>query len=113
MTIMNTFTKTITTIALTLSTIGMANAANQVVAADDSVTSKLCVVAAQGSRVELHNAIKESGLSKKYIAQNVNCNDQSILEFVQTHSDSPEKINNVLTNGRYNTNVNITDLASN
>lgn len=110
---MNTFTKTLTTIALTLSTIGMANAANAVVAADDSVTTKLCVTAAEGSRIQLHKAIEDSGLSKKYIAQNVTCNDQNILEFVQVHSESPETMNKVLTNGRYNTNVKITDLASN
>ena len=80
---MNTLTKTLATITLSLSTIGMANAADSLFAADESVSSKLCVVAAQGSKIQLHKSIKDSGLSKRYIAENVTCNDQNILAFVQ------------------------------
>lgn len=106
-------TKTLTTIVLTLSTMGVANASTKVVAADDYITSKLCVVAAEKSKIQLHNFIKESGLSKQFIAKNVTCNDQNILEFVQEHAENPDKINNLLTNGRYTTKVKITDLAAN
>jgi endoglucanase Acf2 len=117
MTIMNTLTqkmtKTLTTIVLTLSTIGMANAASKVVAGDDYVTSKICVAAAGKSKLQLHKVIKESGLSKTYIAEKVTCNNQNIVAFVQEFGDEPEKMNNALTNGKYTTQVNITDLAAN
>lgn len=109
---MNTFTKTLATITLSLSTIGMANAADSLFTADDSITSKLCVVAAQGSKIQLHKSIKDSGLSKGYIAENVSCNDQNILAFVQEYAEDPDKMNNVLTNGKFNTNVEIIDLAA-
>lgn len=106
-------TKTLTAIVLTLSTVGMANAASKVVAADDYVTSKICVAAAGKSKIQLHKVIKDSGLSKRHIAKNVTCNNQNIVAFVQEFGDSPEKMNNALTNGKYTTQVNITDLAAN
>ena len=108
---MNTLTKTLATITLSLSTIGMANAADSLFAADESVSSKLCVVAAQGSKIQLHKSIKDSGLSKRYIAENVTCNDQNILAFVQDYAKDPDEMNNALTNGKFNTNVEIIDLA--
>lgn len=111
-TIMNKLTKTLSTIVLTLSTIGMANAANSVVAADDYVTTNLCVVAAEGDRIKMHKAIKDSRLSKNFIAENVTCNDQNILAFVEAHAENPTKINNLLMNGQYDTEVKITDLAA-
>ncbi len=109
---MNTFTKTLATITLSLSTIGMASAADSLFAADDSITSKLCVVAAQGSKIQLHKSIKDSGLSKSYIAESVTCNDQNILAFVQDHAEEPEAMNNILTGGKFKTQVDITDLAN-
>ena len=105
--------KTLTVIVLTLSTIGMANATSKLVAADDYVTSKVCVAAAGESKIQLHKEIEDSGLSKKFIAKNVTCNKQNILAFVQEFGDSPEKMNNGLTNGKYTTQINITDLAAN
>ncbi len=117
MIIMNTLTqkmtKTLTAIAFTLSTVGVANAATKVVAADDYITSKICVAAAGDNRTKLNSAIKDSGLRKKYVVENVKCNDQNILAFVQEFGDAPEKMNNSLTNGKYTTHVRITDLASN
>jgi len=108
---MNTLTKTLTTIALTVSTIGMANASSTYVAADDYVTSKICTFAVQGDRMELHKAIKDSRLSKKFIAENVTCNDQNIVAFVQENAENPARINNVLTGGKFKTKVKVTDLA--
>lgn len=114
---MNTLTqkmaKTLPTIVFTLSTVGVAHAASKVVAGDDYITSKICVAAAGKSSIKLHSVIKYSGLSKSYVVENVKCNDQNILAFVQEFGDAPEKINNSLTNGKYSTHVRITDLASN
>lgn len=110
---MNTFTKTLATTLIALSTIGAANAASHVVAADDYITSKICEAASGKSGVKLHKTIKDSGLSKKYIAQNVNCNDQNIVAFVQDHGQKPEKMVNMLTKGQYKTSVKVIDLAAN
>lgn len=109
---MNNFTKTLATITLSLSTIAMANAAGPLFAADDSVTTKLCVVAAQGSKVELHKAIKDSGLRKAFISEEVTCNEQDILSFVQDYAEDPDAMNNILTGGKFKTQVDITDLAN-
>lgn len=106
-------TKTLTVIALTLSTMGVANAASKVVATDDYVTTKICVAAAGESRIQLRHVIADSGLNKRFVVNKVTCNDQNILEFVQEYGDKPDEMVNVLTNGKYNTNVNITDLAAN
>lgn len=114
---MNTFTKTLATTltatVLTLSTIGTASAAPNVVAADDYITSKICAAASGKSGIKLHKTIKDSGLSKKFIAQNVNCNDQNIVSFVQDHGAKPEKMVNMLTGGQYKTSVTVIDLAAN
>jgi hypothetical protein len=106
-------TKTLTVIVLTLSTISVANAASKVVAADDYITSKICVAAVGESKIQLRNVIEDSGLNKRFVVKNITCNDQNILEFVQEYGEKPKKMVNVLTNGKYNANVNITDLAAN
>ncbi|MGV2873913.1 DUF3718 domain-containing protein [Colwellia sp. E150_009] len=105
--------KALTVITLTLSTMGVANATSNVVTADDYVTSKICVAAAGESKIKLRNVIKDSGLSKRFVVNKVTCNDQNILEFVQEYGDKPEVMLNVLTKGKYNAKVNITDLAAN
>ena len=114
---MNIFKKTLaTTIAttvLTLSSIGAANAATHVIAADNYITSKICEAASGNSKIKLHTTIKNSGLSKKFIAENVNCNDQNILSFVQEYGDNPEKMTKVLAPNQFKTNVNVIDLAAN
>ncbi|MEP1554768.1 DUF3718 domain-containing protein [Paraglaciecola sp.] len=110
---MNTLTKIIATSVLTLSSIGMASAATEYVAADDYVTSKLCVVATEGSKLRLSQAIKKSGLSKNYVAENVTCNNQKLVTFVEQHGTNVEDINNFLTAGKYSSNIEVTTVASN
>lgn len=112
MTIMKTFIKVLTIVSLSLSTLGIANAGNKFVAADDYITSKLCTVAVQGSRVQLHKVIKESRLSKRMIVENVTCNDQNILVFVSQNAENPTVTNSILTGGQINTAVKITDLVA-
>ena len=109
---MNKFTKTLATTLLALSTIGAANAAPHVFAADNYITSKICEAASGKSGVQLHKTIKDSGLSKKFITQNVNCNDQNIVAFVQDNGANPEKMVDVLTEGQYRTSVKVTDLVA-
>ena len=106
-------TKTLTVFVLTLSTMGVANAASKVITADNYVTSKICVAAAGESKIRLRDAIKDSGLNNRFVANNVTCNDQNILDFVQEYGDKPEVMVNVLTNGKYYANADITDIAAN
>lgn len=95
---------------LSLSLVATANAAN-VVAKDDSRATKLCVTAAQGNRAAMHNAIKTSGYSKRFIVNNIKCNDQNFGDFVAQYGKSPEAMNKTLTNPRSTQRVSITDLA--
>lgn len=108
---MNTFTKTIATLTIALSSIGAANAAS-IVPENNSITSNLCATAASGNRAAMHNAIKESGLSKSFVVYNVKCNDESITSFVKNYGKSPEKMNMLLQQGRHKGQVSIHDIAS-
>ncbi|MEP2650717.1 MAG: DUF3718 domain-containing protein [Paraglaciecola sp.] len=110
---MNTFTKIIATSILTLSSIGMANAATEYVAADDYVTSKLCVVATEGSKMRLSQAIEKTGLTKRFVVENITCNNQNLITFVEQHGTNVDNINNYLTAGKYSSNVEVTIVASN
>ncbi|MFT2091987.1 DUF3718 domain-containing protein [Paraglaciecola sp. 2405UD69-4] len=109
---MNTFTKLLATATLTLGTITSASAATVLVAADDYVTSKLCVVATEGSKMRLSQAIKKTGLSKRDVANNVTCNDQDLISFVEQYGTNANDINNFLTGGKYTGSVEITTIAS-
>jgi len=109
---MKTFTKTIVIAALTVSSIGFANAANILVPADGYVTSDLCVVASQGSKAKLAKAIKKAGLTKRYVANNVQCNEQNIITFVEQYGSNVEQINNFMTHGDYNKTAEMPDLVS-
>jgi len=108
---MKTITKILTTLTVSLSLVGMANASN-LVANDDSITTQLCMAAASGKRTVLHNTIKNSGLSKSFIVYNVKCNDKNITDFVVYHGESSEKINAVLNRARTKGKVSINDVAA-
>jgi hypothetical protein len=108
---MKTLTKVLTTATLSLTLVGMANAAT-LVASDKSLTTELCMVAAQGNRAAMFNAIKASSLSKSYVAKNVKCNDMNISSFVDLYGKSPEAMNNMIQSGQKQGDVSITDIAS-
>lgn len=109
---MKTFTKAIVITTLTLSSIGMASASNVMVPTDNYVTTKLCMVASEGSKGKLSRAIKDAGLSKHFITKNVKCNELNFVTFVEQYGSNVEKINNFLTNGKYSSNAIATNLAS-
>jgi len=108
---MKTITKVLATLTMSLTLASVANASN-LVATDNQVSTELCMIAAQGSRAKLHNAIKDSGLSKSFVVYNVKCNDKNITEFVAQHGKSPKKINTLLNKGRNKGKVSISDIAS-
>lgn len=108
---MTTLTKVLATLTISVSLVGAVNA-TQLIATDDRVSTDLCMVAAQGNRAQLHNAIKNSGLSKSFVVYNVKCNEQNITEFVAQHGKSPKKIIALLNKGRNKGKVSINDIAA-
>ena len=109
---MNTLTKAITVTTLTLASIGLASASNEIVPADNYVTTKLCMVASEGSKAKLSKAIKKSGLSKHFVAANVKCNELNMVNFIEQYGTNVEQINNFLTSGKYSNNAVVANLAS-
>jgi len=79
--------------------------------ADKSFTTDVCMTAISGSRINLHNKIKNSGLSKAYVANKITCNGENILAFVDKYGKNPDKIVKMLD--RSSREVSITDLAQN
>lgn len=55
--------------------------------------------------------MKQTGLSQKFVAENVKCNDINIINFVELHGDKVEEINNFLTKGKYSKSKNTTVIA--
>ncbi|MDO6693547.1 DUF3718 domain-containing protein [Aliiglaciecola sp. 3_MG-2023] len=99
---MNTLTKSIAISVLAISSIGLANAANVIVPTDNSITTKLCVAATKGSKAKLSKAINDSRLSKRFVVENVKCNELDLVNFVEQFGENPEKMNSFLTSGKYN-----------
>lgn len=96
--------KLITTV-ITVATLSFAFSSNAnstvltsstLVSANNSASTKLCMSAAKGSRVALLTSIKQSGYSRKYIKDNLLCNDLPVSDFITKYGKSPEKINLML-----------------
>ncbi|RDV26839.1 DUF3718 domain-containing protein [Alteromonas aestuariivivens] len=100
---MKTMTKLTAIIGFSFVVAGFANANSSVEPADNSVTSKICAVATKGSAVKLHRAIKDSGLSKHYVANSVTCNGTPLVDFVAQYGENPASVNDYITGGRYST----------
>ncbi|GGF77029.1 DUF3718 domain-containing protein [Alteromonas lipolytica] len=98
---MKTFTKVVMVAGLTFGAMAAAHADTQLVAADNEVTSKICVVAAKGSKMKLHAALKDVGLSRDYVEKNITCNGMPIVEFVEQYGENVAKINRYITAGEY------------
>ena len=107
---MKTITKALVTLTMSLTLVGAANA-SKLVATDNQISTELCMIAAQGNRVKMHNAIKNSRLSKSFVVYNVKCNDKDITEFVTQYGKYPSKINALLNKG-LKSRVSINDIAA-
>jgi len=108
---MKTFTKTLTTLTLSLSVLGMANAST-FIAKDNSVTTELCMTAASGNRIAMSKAIKNSRISKLDLVNKVKCNEQNITDFVAQYGNSPTKMNLLINRSIKKGSVTINDIAS-
>ncbi len=109
--VMNTLTTLLTATVLTLTTDSAVNAA-ELVGTDKSITTKLCLTAAKGNIAAMRFAIKHSRLSKNYIIENVQCNQQSFLSFVEQYGNNSERMNYLLTRNKSKFTDNSTKLAA-
>ncbi|WP_448564610.1 DUF3718 domain-containing protein [Thalassotalea ganghwensis] len=107
---MKTLTKVLATAVISIATVASANAANFKASNESNITN-LCMVAAQGTRIEMNKAIKESGFSKSYIYENVNCNNQHITDFALDNNPTPDKVAALLMQGQRKGSVSINDIA--
>lgn len=85
--------------------------AAKLIAVDESIATNLCVTAATGNRAAMHNTIKSSGYSSKFIASKIECNGENLLSFVENNGTNSESMLRMLD--RTKTSVSITDLAKN
>jgi hypothetical protein len=85
--------------------------ATELEAADGSQFTNLCMTALEGNRAKMHNTIKASGYSDKFVARNVQCNGESLLSFVEQHGKNSSSMLKMLD--RTSTETSITDLAQN
>ena len=79
------------------------------IAADDSLTTKLCIIAAEGNRVALHKALKAHNVSKRFLRNKVGCNEESLSTFVSKYGNNPDSVLRMLNLD--STSVTIQDLA--
>jgi len=85
--------------------------AADIVAANSSQFTQLCVTATMGNRAAMYNAIKSSGHSRTYIANNVQCNGENIISFIEHYGKNSNAM--IHTLDRTATKVTVTDLAEN
>jgi uncharacterized membrane protein YoaK (UPF0700 family) len=99
-------------VVATVIALGLASTAQaaKVTALDKSMATGFCVTAAAGNRVAMHNSIKASGYSSKYVTNNIKCNGASLLSFVENNGKNSASMLKMLD--RTQTSVSITDLAS-
>ena len=66
--------------------------ATEVVAADNSRLTKLCVTAAAGNIAVMHNMIKTSGYSRSFIIENIQCNGENIISFIKKNGSNADSM---------------------
>jgi hypothetical protein len=108
---MKTFTKIATAFTLTIAAAGAS--ALEFQATDKYVTTNLCMAAAEGSKMNMRHAIKDSNLSKHFIVKNVKCNDQDFLAFTQQYNENSDKIIEMLNGNSQQRSITITDIVAN
>lgn len=62
---------------------GLAQASTTAVAADQSASTKICMAAIQGNKIRFDQAIKNSGLTKRYVVNELKCNGLPVSEFAE------------------------------
>jgi hypothetical protein len=85
--------------------------AAEVVAANNSGLSQLCVTAAAGNIAVMYNKIKASGYSHPFIAKNIQCNGENIISFIRNNGKNSDAMIRSLE--RLSSKVTITAQAKN
>ena len=98
---MKAIAKVLMIVGVSVAGMGFAQAETKLVAADDAVTSEICVVAASGNKLKLHRTMRDRRISRSYVDKNVTCNEMPIVEFVEQYGDNVVAINHYLTSGKY------------
>lgn len=98
---MNNLVKTIAAVGVCFVATGAMANSSKFEAMDNQATTHICVAAAEGKNYQLRRMLKESGLSKKYVAEKLSCNGIAFVEFVETYGKQPVATNNYITAGRY------------
>lgn len=101
--------KKIVIATLLTTTVSVSAQASELKAGDQSSETTLCLTAASGNRAAMHNEIKNSGKSLNYIANNITCNGENILAFVDKYGKNSENMLKALD--RSTRHVSITDIA--
>lgn len=70
--------------------------AQRLVGADNYQLTQVCMKALQGNRAAFHAHLKERNYSRKYVANNVLCNGEPIVEFVDKYGKRPAGIKKML-----------------
>jgi hypothetical protein len=83
--------------------------ANEFKSADNSRYTNLCMTAVEGNLAKMHNTIKSTGYSTKYVITKVQCNGEALLSFVENNGKNASSMLKMLD--RDKTSVSITDLA--
>ena len=97
-------------VLMTTSFIASTQAAD-VVAANNSEFTQLCVTAAAGNRAAMHNEILASGYSRSFVTKNVQCNGENIVSFIEHNGKNSDAM--ILSLNHNDSEVTITDLAKN
>jgi len=85
--------------------------AAKLVPADEATATKLCMTAVKGKRITMYKELKAAGYTLKNFADNIQCNGESILSFVEHNGKNTAGMLKMLNRKR--THIAITDLAKN
>jgi len=83
--------------------------ANELIAANETQFTQLCMTAIAGNRAAMHNSIRSSGYSKAFIVKNLQCNGENILAFVEQYGKNSDSMLRILNRNERSTSI--TDLA--
>ena len=103
--------KFITLAALISSSLVLSTQAANIVSANESITTQLCVTALAGNRAAMHNKIIASGYSSRFVANKVQCNGENLVSYIKHFGKNSASMVKMLDND--NTNVSIIDIAKN
>ena len=73
----------------------------ELVASNNSSTTKICIAATQARPVGLMRAIRNANLRKQQAVEMVKCNGEDLVNFIAQYHSDPIVMNDFITNGKY------------